>query len=98
MFSMSIRSRPAEVPRSRVPCRRWALLRATCGPSAVGGKVFAHLQAQDDHAVRSGWTVGATRWGGRTYRDPRFDGLSCTIEPREVCAYQFEATAAAVAR
>jgi hypothetical protein len=35
----------------------------------------ARLRHQDDHAAERGWTVGRGRWGGRTYRDPRFDFL-----------------------
>jgi len=39
------------------------------------------LQAADTFARRAEWTITRTRFGGRTYRDPRFSQLSATRTP-----------------
>jgi hypothetical protein len=36
------------------------------------------LRAADTFARQAGWTITATRFGGRIYRDPRFGQLAAT--------------------
>jgi hypothetical protein len=40
------------------------------------------LQAGDSFARHAGWTITRNRFGGRTYRDPRFGQPSATRTPR----------------
>jgi len=48
---------------------------------AVHGRIVTRLAATDDAAQVHGWTVETRRFGGRTYRDPRFDQLTHRAAP-----------------
>jgi hypothetical protein len=39
-------------------------------------RILGRMRAGDDFARQAGWTITRTRFGGRIYRDPRFDQLS----------------------
>jgi hypothetical protein len=55
--------------------------RAT-GPIALWQRwLLGRLQAGDTFARQAGWTIMRIRFGGRTYRDPRFGQLSVTRTP-----------------
>lgn len=43
---------------------------------SVQARIVARLDAQDAAARARGWTVEALPYGGRVYRDPRFDRLA----------------------
>jgi hypothetical protein len=44
-------------------------------------RISGRMQAGDDHARQAGWTITRTRFGGRIYRDPRFDQLAASRAP-----------------
>jgi hypothetical protein len=44
-------------------------------------RISARLQAGDDYGRQAGWTITCTRFGGRIYRDPRFDQLAAARKP-----------------
>jgi hypothetical protein len=44
-------------------------------------RISARMQAGDDFARQAGWTITRTRFGGRIYRDPRFDQLTAARAP-----------------
>src|SRR5437016_2674860 len=44
-------------------------------------RISARMQAGDDYARQAGWTITRTRFGGRIYRDPRFDQLAAARAP-----------------
>jgi len=48
---------------------------------ALHGRIVARLAATDAAAQVHGWTVETRRFGGRTYRDPRFDQLTGLAAP-----------------
>jgi hypothetical protein len=67
------------------PYRRMGrvLLRPVRG---VHARIAARLDAQDMNARARGWTVEARPFGGRVYRDPRFDRLAQAADVEPVIA------------
>jgi hypothetical protein len=56
--------------------RPWLAARAAALIARWQRRISARLQAGDDYARQAGWTITRTRFGGRIYRDPRFDQLA----------------------
>jgi hypothetical protein len=59
------------------PVRRLAA-RAT-GP--IARRLLGRLQAGDTFVRQAGWAITPTRFGGRTYRDPRFGQFGAARTP-----------------
>jgi hypothetical protein len=62
-------------PRARLATR--AAARVAQWQRRISGR----MQAGDDLARQAGWTITPTRFGGRIYRDPRFDQLAASRAP-----------------
>ena len=63
------------LPRARLAARAAARI------ARWQRRISARLQAGDDYARQAGWTITRTRFGGRIYRDPRFDQLAASRAP-----------------
>ncbi|HEV8275683.1 MAG TPA: hypothetical protein VGQ26_08300 [Streptosporangiaceae bacterium] len=63
------------LPRARLATR--AAARVARWQRRISGR----MQAEDTLARQAGWTITRTRFGGRIYRDPRFDQLAASRAP-----------------
>lgn len=98
MFSMSApigsssRDRPVTVVEGI--SRRWRLRNGSIpGLTQLSRRFRSPIEVEEERAMARGWRVERARWGGRTYRDPRFDALAGTVDMGQCVGHDMDTAA-----